>query len=57
LGSSACPDAADTNDDGVLNVTDAIYLLNHLFREGPAISPLFPEEGVDLTADDLRCVE
>ncbi len=32
--------AADPNGDGVINVNDAIYILNYLFRGGPAPDPL-----------------
>lgn len=52
-----CPDAGDTNDDGVLNISDSVYLVNHLFKSGPAILSPFPEEGVDLTPDELGCAQ
>ncbi len=51
----ACKDAADANDDGVLNVSDVIYLLNFVFRGGAAPEPPFREEGVDPTFDGLGC--
>jgi len=35
-----CQDASDTDDNGVIDITDAIYLLNHLFIGGsPPKSP------------------
>jgi hypothetical protein len=33
--SLACVDAADSNDDGRLDLSDAVYLLNHLFLGVP----------------------
>jgi len=30
----------DANGDGVITITDAIYLLNYLFRDGPAPDPM-----------------
>lgn len=50
-----CEDAADADDDGTVIVTDAIYLLNHLFIGGPQPAPPYPEVGADPTEDDLRC--
>ncbi|HIO65193.1 MAG TPA: hypothetical protein EYN40_00745 [Planctomycetes bacterium] len=48
-----CPDACDSNDDGHLNMADAVHLLNWLFKFGdipPAPGPL--EDGPDATQDD-----
>lgn len=50
-----CKDACDTNDDGRLNMTDAIYVFNFLFLGGPAPPAPFPECGTDPTPDDLSC--
>jgi hypothetical protein len=49
----SCVKAADTNDDGSLNVTDAIYLFAHLVLGGPVLPP--PEEvcGFEWTTDSL----
>ena len=30
----------DVNGDGTINVSDAVYLLEHLFRGGPAVEPI-----------------
>jgi len=37
----------DVNEDGLIDIGDAIYLLNYLFRDGPAPVPLI--------AGDLNC--
>ncbi len=50
-----CLQAADTNDDGSVNLTDAIYLLNFLFTNGPAPATPVAACGPDDTADDLGC--
>ncbi len=51
-----CLDAADANDDGLLNLSDAIAILAYLFRQGviPPPSPPGPP-GYDPTPDDLDC--
>ncbi len=48
----------DTDDDGTLNgVTDAVYTLEFLFRNGPAPKDPGPTYlGPDPTADSLTCV-
>jgi hypothetical protein len=50
-----CIDAADADDSGSLDLTDPIYILDHLFRGGPAIAPPFPGPGSDPSEDDLSC--
>jgi hypothetical protein len=51
-----CMDAADINDDGMVNLTDPYYLLNFLFRGGPGIPAPFPNPNVDPTPNDyLSC--
>ena len=50
-----CEDAADLDDDGQVILTDAIILLNFLFRQGIAPAAPFPEAGTDPTEDDLGC--
>jgi hypothetical protein len=50
-----CEDAADANDDGALNITDPLHVLGHLFLGGPPPAAPYPEEGVDATADELKC--
>ena len=52
----ACPDAADMNDSGHLDLTDAILALEFIFRDGAPPSAPFPASGVDPTDDGLRCI-
>lgn len=54
-GMLQCPDAADADDNGGVNLTDAIYLLNFLFLGGPAPPHPFPAPGVETGPDDLAC--
>jgi hypothetical protein len=51
-----CDDAADVNDDGVLNTLDCDYLLSYI-QGGPAPPPPYPDCGVDPTADALDCAD
>ena len=46
-----CLDALDTNDSGSLEITDAILLLDHLFRGGVAPSEPHPYAGEDPTPE------
>jgi len=40
----------DTNGDGVVNIADVVYIVNYIFRSGPAPIPL---EAVDVNGDGL----
>ena len=52
----SCLDAADVDDDGKVSITDAVYLLNFLYLDGPAPpEPSPPLPGSDPTADRLTC--
>lgn len=52
-----CLDAADTNDDGQLDLADTVFLLSHvLFGTEPPPVP-FPECAEDPTTDGLDCVK
>ena len=51
----ACMDAADANDDGVVNSKDAQYILDYMFSGGKYLPEPFPSEGFDLTQDNLGC--
>ena len=52
----ACDEAADTNNDGRLNVADAIRLLGYLFLgDAPLAPPLPGSPGPDLDGDELTC--
>jgi hypothetical protein len=46
-----CKDAADVNDNGLIELSDYTYLVNHLFNGGPAPPPPFPAAGTDPTPD------
>jgi hypothetical protein len=50
-----CRDAADIDDSGVLDITDAIYALSNLFGGGPPPPAPFPGCGHDPTPSDLGC--
>ena len=50
-----CPDALDADDDGTTVITDAVYVLDYLFRGGRSIPPPFPARGSDPTPDGLGC--
>jgi hypothetical protein len=54
---SPCQDAADINDDGLVDASDAVYNINYNFGipSGPTPPAPFPACGVDPTADDLGC--
>jgi hypothetical protein len=50
-----CLDAADANDDGQIDLADALVILNDLFAQtGPLPEP-FGECGIDPTADEIGC--
>jgi len=52
----ACEDALDSNDDGLVDGTDPIYLGNSIFLQGPPIPLPYPAAGEDPTPDALaRC--
>ncbi len=53
----SCPDAADANDNGRLEVSDPVVILQTIFRGTPLIAAPYPERGPDPTADDFgSCV-
>ncbi len=53
--SLACEDAVDIDDDGNVNLSDVVRLLEYLFRSGDAPAAPFPASGVDPTGDGLGC--
>jgi hypothetical protein len=53
--SAACTDADDANDDGLLDLSDAVYLFGYLFLGGDPPPAPFPAIGRDPTADGLYC--
>lgn len=50
-----CPDAADADDSGAVELTDAVFALSFLYQGGAAPPPPFPGCGEDPTADALDC--
>ncbi len=52
-----CLDAADSDDNGKVELTDAIRVLNFLFTGGNAPPEPYPEVGTDRTGDGLSCRE
>ena len=52
-----CADAADTDDNGSLEVTDAVRTLNYLFLQQPPPLPPWPGCGEDPTEDELECTK
>jgi len=50
-----CPDAADVNDDGIVDTTDPVFLLSYLFIMGELPPGPFPVAAEDLTEDELGC--
>ncbi len=56
IGSLPCRDAADVNDDGLLDLSDPITILAFLFTGGLPPPPPFPFPGIDPTpATSLGC--
>ncbi len=49
-----CMDAADADDNGVVNINDATFILHYL-NGGPLIPEPFPDCGPDPTGDTLTC--
>jgi EF hand domain-containing protein len=54
-GAPACLDAADADDNGKIEITDAVVILESLFLDAKAISAPYPSPGKDMTSDDLSC--
>ena len=54
----SCQIAGDANNDDALNVSDAIFLIDFLFRRGDPPAAPFPQAGVDPDGDvPLGCSE
>lgn len=52
----ACEKAADLDDCGNINISDAVYTLFFLFSGGPAPQSPYPSCGPDPSLDSLSCV-
>lgn len=51
-----CQDAADANDSGDLDLSDAVTTLGCLFLGSPPTLPVpYPSRGPDPTPDELGC--
>ena len=48
-----CIDSSDVNDDGVIDISDVVFLLNHLFQNGKNPPLPYPDAGTDTTDDRL----
>ena len=58
LGPSGCGKSTLLNCiAGLLEITDAIHVLAHLFLGGPEPLPPYPDRGADPSPDALRCEE
>src|SRR5512142_1302592 len=53
---STCQKAADLDDNGAIELSDAVYFLNWYFLNKTAPKAPFPACGTDPTADSLTCV-
>jgi hypothetical protein len=51
----SCDDAADADDNGTVELTDAIYTFEFLFTGGPSPRAPFSVPGCDRTSDSLDC--
>jgi hypothetical protein len=51
----SCLKAADTDDDGHVDVTDAVYIINFAVLGGSPPPAPFPAAGPDETVDELTC--
>ena len=52
---SICEDALDANDDGMVNLTDVIYMIEFEFLGGVEPPDPFPAPDADMTTDELEC--
>ncbi|MGE4618436.1 MAG: FG-GAP-like repeat-containing protein [Planctomycetota bacterium] len=53
---TGCLDVFDFNDDGDVDISDSVYLLQYLFTGGSAPPAPFPSCGIDATPDTLDCL-
>ncbi len=54
----ACMKTADVNDDGIVDISDGVFLLLFLFfTDVVELNPPFDACGIDPTLDDLECVQ
>jgi hypothetical protein len=53
----ACLDAADADDNSVIDISDSVFIVNHLFSGGPPPPCPFECCGEDPTVDALTCAK
>jgi hypothetical protein len=51
----ACRDRLDTDDDGKIDISDALYIGAALYRHGLPFPEPFPDAGLDPTPDEIPC--
>jgi hypothetical protein len=51
----SCHDRMDANDDGFIDVSDGVFELLYLFKEGSPPPEPFPASGLDPTPDGVPC--
>ncbi|HAK96245.1 MAG TPA: hypothetical protein DCM87_14950 [Planctomycetes bacterium] len=51
----SCAKSADANDDGTLDIADAVAMLAYLFSGGNVLPQPFTACGADATIDALDC--
>ena len=55
--SLGCMDAADSNDDGRVDISDSVFLLRYLIVGGKPPPPPLAQPGIDGTDDQLGCAQ
>ena len=50
-----CEKAADVDDNGELEMVDALFVLNAMFLRGPEPKAPFPGCGIDPSEDSITC--
>ena len=53
----SCEDAADANDSGVVDLSDGVRILTHLFLDGLPLPLPIEDCGEDPTYDELECAK
>ena len=53
---TGCRDAADVNDDGLIDISDGLFLIGYRFQAGAPPSSPFPGCGPDPSDDEVGCL-
>ncbi len=56
LANPPCFDPCDNDDNGQVNIADAVYAIFYIFTDGPLPMPPFAECAIDPTLDELDCL-